>query len=78
MSGAAADADREGQSAPRHKRWLTPAVASVGLTSFSSDFGHEITTSIGPTFVTVTPRSRAGTMGSSKGSATLWPGLPSW
>jgi MFS family permease len=38
-------------------------VLGVGLASFFSDAGHEITTSILPTFVTVTLRSSAGALG---------------
>jgi hypothetical protein len=43
--------------------WLTRGVVSVGLASFFSDSGHEITTSILPTFVTTTLRSSAGALG---------------
>jgi MFS family permease len=42
---------------------LTRGVLSVGLASFFSDSGHEITTSILPTFVTTTLRSSAGALG---------------
>jgi MFS family permease len=45
------------------RRWLTRGVLSVGLASFFSDAGHEITTSILPTFVTTTLRSSAGALG---------------
>ncbi len=34
------------------KHWLTPGVASVGAASFFSDAGHEIVTSVLPSFVT--------------------------
>ena len=44
-------------------RWLTRGVGSVGLASFFSDAGHEITTSLLPSFVTVTLRSTAGALG---------------
>jgi MFS family permease len=44
-------------------RWLTRGVLSVGLASFFSDAGHEITTSILPTFVTTTLRSSVGALG---------------
>src|SRR5579885_1699807 len=44
-------------------RWLTRGVGSVGLASFFSDAGHEIATSVLPTFVTVTLRSSAGALG---------------
>jgi MFS family permease len=42
---------------------LTRGVLSVGLASFFSDSGHEITTSILPTFVTTTLRSSASALG---------------
>ena len=42
---------------------MTRGVLSVGLASFFSDAGHEITTSILPTFVTTTLRSSAGALG---------------
>ena len=45
------------------KRWLTRGVRSIGLASFFSDSGHEITTSLLPSFVTVTLRSTAGALG---------------
>lgn len=32
-------------------RWFTPGVASVGAASFLSDAGHEIATSVLPSFV---------------------------
>jgi hypothetical protein len=34
--------------------WRTQAVGSVGLTSFFSDAGHEVATSVRPNFVTLT------------------------
>ena len=45
------------------RRWLTPGVLSVGLASFFSDAGHEITTSVLPSFLTVTLRASAGALG---------------
>ncbi|MFT4225237.1 MFS transporter [Micropruina sp.] len=42
----------EGRPASDTKRWLTPGVASVGAASFFSDAGHEIVTSVLPSFVT--------------------------
>jgi MFS family permease len=42
---------------------MTRGVGSVGLASFFSDFGHEIATSVLPTFVTVVLRSSAGALG---------------
>jgi MFS family permease len=45
------------------RRWLSRGVGSVGLTSFFSDAGHEIATSVLPSFVTVTLRGSAGALG---------------
>jgi MFS family permease len=44
-------------------RWLTPGVGAVGATSFFSDTGHEITTSILPTFLTGTLGASASALG---------------
>jgi MFS family permease len=56
-------------------RWLTRGVASVGLTSFFSDAGHEITTSVLPSFVTVTLRSSAGALGVIEGISDALTGV---
>ena len=55
--------------------WLTRGVAGVGLASFFSDSGHEITTSILPTFVIVTLRSSAGVLGLIEGLSDALTGL---
>jgi MFS family permease len=62
-------------SGPQRVRWLTRGAASVGLTSFFSDSGHEITTSILPSFVTVTLRSTAGVLGVIEGVSDALTGL---
>jgi MFS family permease len=56
-------------------RWLTRGVGSVGLASFFSDSGHEITTSLLPSFVTVTLRSSAGALGVIEGISDALTGL---
>src|SRR5437763_6746718 len=61
--------------APPRRRWLTRGVASVGLASFFSDSGHEITTSVLPTFVTVTLRGSAGALGLIEGISDGLTGL---
>lgn len=43
--------------------WLTPGIGAVGATSFFSDTGHEITTSILPTFLTGTLGASASALG---------------
>lgn len=55
--------------------WLTRGVGSVGLASFFSDSGHEITTSILPSFVTVTLRGSAGALGLIEGLSDALTGL---
>jgi len=56
-------------------RWLTRGVGSVGLASFFSDAGHEIATSVLPTFVTVTLRSSAGALGVIEGISDALTGV---
>ncbi len=51
------------QQPPARGRWLTRGVLGVGLASFFSDFGHEITTAVLPSFVTSTLRASAGALG---------------
>jgi len=41
-------------------RWLTRGVGSIGLASFFSDSGHEIATSVLPTFVTAAATGAIG------------------
>jgi MFS family permease len=45
------------------RRWLTRGISGVAFASFFSDAGHELTTSVLPSFVTVTLRSTAGALG---------------
>jgi len=65
---AAADPAR-----PQH--WLTRGVGSISLASFFSDSGHEIATSVLPTFVTVTLRSSAGALGVIEGISDALTGV---
>src|SRR5712691_7071572 len=55
--------------------WLTRGVGSVGLASFFSDSGHEIATSVLPTFVTVTLHSSAGALGVIEGISDALTGV---
>lgn len=48
---------------PGHKLLLSKGVTSVGLASLFSDAGHEMTTSLLPTFVATTLRSSAAVLG---------------
>jgi MFS family permease len=45
------------------RRWLTPGVGAVGAASFFSDSGHEMTTSVLPSFLTGTLGASAGALG---------------
>jgi MFS family permease len=56
---------------------LTPGVVGVALASFFSDAGHELTTSVLPSFVTVTLRSTAGALGLIEGISDGLIGLAS-
>lgn len=57
------------------QRWLTRGVGAVGAASFFSDSGHEIATSLLPTFVTVTLRSTAGALGVIEGISDALTGV---
>jgi MFS family permease len=57
------------------RRWLTRGIGSIGLASFFSDSGHEIATSVLPTFVTVTLRSSAGALGVIEGISDALTGV---
>jgi MFS family permease len=45
------------------RRWLTPGVGAVAATSFFSDAGHEVTTSVLPAFLTGTLGASAAALG---------------
>jgi MFS family permease len=59
----------------REPGWLSRGVGSIGVASFFSDAGHEIATSILPTFVTVTLRSSAGALGVIEGVSDALTGV---
>lgn len=61
--------------AQKRRAWLTRGVASVGLASFFSDSGHEITTSVLPSFVTGTLHSSAGALGLIEGVSDALTGV---
>src|SRR4249919_1362548 len=50
-------------------RWLTSGVRDIGLASFLSDSGHEIPTSLLPSFLTVTLGAPASALGLIEGIA---------
>ncbi len=55
--------------------WLSRGVASVGLTSFFSDSGHEIATAILPSFLVSTLHSSAATLGLIEGISDALTGV---
>jgi MFS family permease len=57
------------------ERWRTRGVDSVAVASFFSDSGHEITTSVLPSFITVTLRSSAGVLGVIEGVSDALTGI---
>ena len=57
------------------RAWLTRGIGSVGLASFFSDFGHEVATSVLPSFVTVVLRSSAGALGLIEGISDALTGV---
>lgn len=57
------------------EKWLTPGVLSVGLSSLGSDAGHEMTTSLLPTFVTSTLHASAAGLGVIEGVSDALIGL---
>jgi MFS family permease len=52
-----------------HAGWLTPGVRDIGLSSFLSDAGHEIPTSLLPSFLTATLGAPASALGLIEGIA---------
>jgi len=65
---------RDVRGAPS-RGWLTRGIGGIALASFFSDAGHEITTSVLPTFITVTLRSTAGALGLIEGISDGLTGL---
>jgi len=60
---------------PDAPRWLTPGVASVGIASFFSDAGHEMASSVLPTFLTSTLGAGPGALGAIEGVSDALIGL---
>ena len=58
-----------GNGEPQPDVWLTPGVRSIGLASFLSDAGHEIPTSLLPSFLTATLGAPASALGMIEGIA---------
>ena len=58
-----------------HERWLTPGVLAVGGASLFSDAGHEMVTSVLPTFLTSTLHAGPGALGAIDGLADALTGV---
>ncbi|HEU4567509.1 MAG TPA: MFS transporter [Marmoricola sp.] len=61
--------------AGQDQRWLTAGVGSVGAASFFSDTGHEIATSVLPTFLTSTLHAGPAALGAIEGVSDALTGL---
>lgn len=61
--------------APGGTRWLTPGVASVGAASFFSDVGHEMASSVLPTFLGSALGAGPGALGAIEGVSDALIGL---
>jgi MFS family permease len=57
------------------EQWLTRGVASIGAASLFSDLGHEMTSSVLPTFVTATLHAGPGALGVIEGIADALVGV---
>lgn len=63
------------ETKPQKKKWLTPGISSIGLASFFSDSGHEIVTSVLPSFITSTLHASASVLGLIEGLSDALTGL---
>lgn len=57
------------------RRWLTPGVAAIGLSSLGSDAGHEMTTSLLPSFLSSTLHAGPAALGAIEGVSDALVGL---
>jgi hypothetical protein len=57
------DAADDGLIEATGRTWVTPGVGAVGAASFLSDTGHEVTTSVLPTFLNGTLGASAAALG---------------
>jgi hypothetical protein len=57
------------------ERWLSPGVAGVGAASLFSDAGHEMATSVLPTFLTSTLHAGPAALGAIEGVSDALVGL---
>jgi MFS family permease len=68
-------ADADGPAAPTEGRWFTRGVGAIGLASLGSDAGHEMTTSLLPTFLSSTLHSGPAALGAIEGVSDALVGL---
>jgi MFS family permease len=66
VSDDLSEGPRDGATGPTD-RWLSPGVAAVASASFFSDAGHEIATSLLPTFLSSTLHAGPGALGAIEG-----------
>jgi MFS family permease len=59
----------DGQEGAREGRWLTPGVGAIGTASLLADLGHEVPTSLLPSFLTSTLGAPAAALGVIEGVA---------
>lgn len=69
------DPDNTVQRAPGGRDWLSPGVLGVGAASLCSDTGHEMVTSVLPTFLSATLHSGPGALGVIEGVSDALTGL---
>jgi len=67
--------DQQAATRDDAQRWLTPGVGGVGAASFFSDAGHEIATSMLPTFLTSSLHAGPAALGTIEGISDALVGL---
>lgn len=67
--------EAEGPGPADDSGWLTPGVGSIGAASFLSDAGHEMTTSLLPSFLTSTLHAGPAALGAIEGVSDALIGL---
>jgi MFS family permease len=74
-AATAAQTEAEGSAGNQGGRWLTSGVLGVGSASLFSDTGHEMVTSVLPTFLTSTLHAGPGALGAIDGVSDALTGL---
>lgn len=67
--------DHTAEEVTADERWLTRGVAAIGLSSLGSDAGHEMTTSLLPTFLASTLHAGPAALGAIEGVSDALVGL---